>query len=563
MGSGSGRRHSLLTKFHLTLVLAVLPLVLLQQLYVVPAMRAQLHEDRVHAVRDLVEVGYGVLQAYEARTRTGELSVPEARRQATALLEGLRYAHSEYFWINDLDTRLVMHPFLPQSIGQDMTGYEDRAGKRVFVDIVALARERGEGAVEYLATRPHEQQPIPKVSYVKLFAPWGWVLGTGVYEEDVELEVARLQRRLWGVLVLGVAAAVLTGQSMARRVLRPLGSLAQAAGQVARGNLRVAVAVPSRDEVGELSQAFNAMVVDVQRMLREMGEVSRTTETDAEHIHRAADGLRLASQTQSRALQGMTSAVTAMTQELAVGAHHAQLTARNAEFNEQVAREGGAAVGATGQKMKEIARGVERSVRVVDRLTQWSEEVERAVELISDVADQTRVLAVNTSIEAMRAGDHGRGFAVVAQEVRKLAEQARSAAEHIHRLMRESQKETQAAAQHMREGRALVLEGLELSEQTGKALERIVAGAEEIQRRVRDTALAHAEQAEQGESLTLRLHALSSRADAAAADVEEITLAVEGLKAGARQLRERVMHFQLEGPSSPPAPSPESAPPRG
>ena len=558
MGSGSERRHSLLTKFHLALLLAVLPLLLLQQGLVVPAIRAQLHEDRVLAVRNLVDVGYGILQAYEARARAGELSVPEARREAAALLEGLRYSHSEYFWINNLDTRLVMHPFLPQSIGQDMTGYVDHAGKRVFVDIVALARQRGEGAVEYLATRPHEQQPIPKVSYVKLFAPWGWVLGTGVYEEDIETEVARVQRQLWAAVGLGVAVAVLAGVYMSRRMLRPMRSLVVAAGEVARGNLRVAVTVPSQDEVGELGQAFNAMVVDVQRMLREMGEVSRTTETDAEHIHRAADGLRLASQMQSRALQGMTTAVTAMTQELAVGAHHAQLTARNAEVNEQVAREGGAVVGATGEKMKEIALGVERSVRAVDRLTAWSEEVERAVELISDVADQTRVLAVNTSIEAMRAGEHGRGFEVVAQEVRKLAEQARAAAEHIQRLMKESQTETQTAAEHMREGRARVREGLALSEQTGRALERIVAGAEEIQRRVRDTARAHAEQAEQGESLTLRLHTLSSRADAAAADVAEITLAVEGLKAGARQLRERVGHFQLEGP-----PAPSAGPPPG
>ncbi len=551
MALGSGRGSSLLTKFHLALLLAVLPLLLVQQLYVVPAIRLQMHEDRVLAVRHLVEVGFGILQRYEDRARTGELSSLQARREAAALLQGLRYSSNEYYWINDLDTRLVMHPFLPQSIGQDMTSYLDKAGKPVFVDIVMLAREQGEGAVEYLATRPHDPHPIPKVSYVKLFEPWGWVLGTGVYEEDIEQEVSAMQRRLWGAVLGGMTLAVLAGLYFSRRMLQPMRSLVDAAGQVARGDLRVTVVVPSRDEVGDLGQAFNTLVTNVQRMLRDMGEVSRTTKTDAEQIHQSADALRQAAQNQSRALQNMTVSVMAMTKELAVGAHQAELTAHTAEANERMAREGGAVVGATGEKMKEIARVVERSVRAVDRLAAWSAEVEQAVELISEVADQTRVLAVNTSIEARRAGEHGRGFEVVAQEVRKLAEQARSAAERIRALMQQSQTETLSAATQMGEGRARVQEGLALSERTGKALERIVTGAEEIQQRVKATARAHAEQAEAGESLTLRIHILSAQADEAAEDVTRITQAVEDLKAGAHHLQEQVTRFQVERPPLP------------
>jgi methyl-accepting chemotaxis protein len=378
------------------------------------------------------------------------------------------------------------------------------------------------------------------------------VLGTGVYVEDIEQEVAAVQRRLWVALLSGVALAGVAGVYFSRRVLKPVRSLVDAAGRVARGDLKVTVVAPSHDEVGDLGRAFNAMVEDVQRMLREMGEVSRATETDARHIHHSAAGLRQAAQEQSRSLRSMTDAVLGMTQELAMGASQAELTARTAEANEQAAREGGAVVRGTGEKMKEIARVVERWAKTVDRLTRWSEEVEQAVELISDVADQTRVLAVNTSIEAMRAGENGKGFAVVAQEVRKLAEQARAAAERIGALMKQSQEETQAAAEQMREGHTRVHEGLELSAETGKALERIVAGAEEIQRQVKNTARAHAAQAEAGEALTLRIHALSSQADDSAQEVVQITKAVEDLEARARQLREQVTHFQVENLPSPP-----------
>ncbi|XHF14893.1 methyl-accepting chemotaxis protein [Archangium gephyra] len=246
-----------------------------------------------------------------------------------------------------------------------------------------------------------------------------------------------------------------------------------------------------------------------------------------------------------------------------MGASQAELTARTAEANEQAAREGGAVVRGTGEKMKEIAQVVERSARMVERLTEWSAEVERAVELISDVADQTRVLAVNTAIEAMRAGENGKGFAVVAQEVRNLAERARTAAERIGALMKESQTETEAAASAMKQGRLKVSEGLALSGETGKALERIVAGAEEIQRRVKDTARAHASQAETGEALTLRIHALSNQAVESAMDVEQITKAVEDLEARARQLREMVTRFQVERPSQKEKPEPTLPSPSG
>jgi methyl-accepting chemotaxis protein len=541
-----GRRRGLLTKFYLAMLLAVLPLLLLLPSYVLPALREQLYADRVRAVRQLVQAGHGILEAHEARVRAGELSLEQAQAQAAALLGSLRYSGQGYYWLNDLNTRLVMHPFLPGRIGDDMRGYRDVARKPVFVDIVSLARERGEGVVEYLATRPGSMKPIPKVSYVKLFEPWGWVLGTGVYVEDIEREVEAMQRRLGGAVGVGVVLAVLAGVYFSRRVLGPIRSLMEGARRVARGDLRVEVVAPSHDEVGELGQAFNAMVAQVRGMVRGMAEVAEATAAGSAHIHRSADGLLCSAQGQGQGLRQMADAVEGMAERAAVGAHQAELVAKAAADNGRMAREGGVVVRGTGRKMEEIARVVERSTRTVARLQASGEEVEWAVEYLQDIADQTRVLAVNTAIEAVRTGEHGKGIAVVAAEVRDLADRARTAAERIGKLMQESRQETQEAAALMREGQQRVQEGLALSAETGQALERIVSGAEEIQRRVMELARAHARHSSEGEALTLRLQGLSEQTQEAAEGVVRISHAVKDLEARARQLRALVARFRVD-----------------
>jgi len=232
-------------------------------LYVLPTIREQHHEARVRALKPVVETAYGVLETYEAQERAGALTREQAQSAAKALLEGLRHAGAEYFWVNDESTRLVMHPYLPNMVGKDMSGYRDPLGKAVFTEVVAVAKEKGEGALHDAATRANGAggtDYIPKVSYVKRFAPWGWVLGTGVYVEDIEREVAGAQRRLLLGLAVAVVLAGVVGVGFSRHVVRPVRMLADAARRVATGDLSVKVPVASEDEVGRLGEAFNTVV---------------------------------------------------------------------------------------------------------------------------------------------------------------------------------------------------------------------------------------------------------------------------------------------------------------
>ncbi|MCP3099183.1 methyl-accepting chemotaxis protein [Myxococcus sp. K15C18031901] len=538
----AGQRN-LLVKLCVAMGVVALPLLVAILAVVLPELRAQLHEDRIRGLRQAVETAYGVLQAYEARERAGELTRGQAQAQAAALLQTLRYAEVEYFWVNDLETRLVMHPHLPAMVGKDMTGYRDLRGKPVFVDIVTLARAQGQGAVAYEATRPGSPDPIPKESYVKLFQPWGWVLGTGVYVEDIDREVASVARRILVAVGGALVLAALAGVYVSRQVVRPVRSLADAARRVARGDLSVRVETTSEDEVGQLSEAFNAMVAELRDVVGALVEAAGATAADAERIRASADTLARGTREQADALQHAAEAVQDMSARVSQGAVAARAAVDAALEQGQVADTGGRAVDEASRKMGDIVEVVERSAETVTRLQESGRVTGEMLKLIQQVADETQMLALNTAIEAVRAGQHGKGFSVVAGEVRKLAERTREAAAQVQALQDRSDADTTLAATLMRQGTVQVHEGLTLSSTAGEALARLLAGTKTMGERVGTLAEENTRQSASGENIAGRIQVLSLRSTEAVAGVEQIARSVEDLRARASRLRELAARF--------------------
>jgi methyl-accepting chemotaxis protein len=530
------RSHSLLTKLYIAMGLVALPLLLLQPLYVLPAIRAQLSAERERAMRQLVEMAYGVLETNEARVRAGELTMAQAQTQAAQLLQQLRYEGSEYFWVNDLSTRLVMHPHLPSMLGMDLTSYRDAAGKAVFVDIVKLAREQGEGFISYLATRPGETTPLPKESYVKLFAPWGWVVGTGTYMEDVDREISAFQTQLWVSAGVALVLTLLVGAAFSRVVVRPVRELAAAAHRVEKGDLSVTVPVHSQDEVGKLGQAFNTMLQGVRELVKGLATVAVSTAADADTIRRFADNLSRSTREQSDQLQQLAESVQQMSRGLSQEAEQALTAADSAAANGHMAEEGGSVVRAASRKISELVEVVQKSEERVVRLQASGTVVAQMLQLIQDVANETSVLAVNTAIEAARAGEHGKGFGVVASEVRKLADRSRSAVEQIEHLLKKNQEDISVAAALMRDGTTKVEEGMSLSSEAGETLSRIVNGAREIHIRVGQLALDSTRQSNSGARIAERIQSISNNSLGAVTGVEQIAQSVVDLHRQAQQL---------------------------
>ena len=168
------------------------------------------HRDDLYAAkalktRHVVESAGGILRHFHDLEQAG-LPREQAQLQASAVMRRLRYNGEDYFWLEDLDTRLVMHPNASLE-GKRMSGTRDADGKQIFDEMVELAKRDGAGLMHYRWPRPGSEQPLEKVSYVELFEPWGWIIGSGIYVDDVEAEF-RSQALHALLLLLGIVLLV-------------------------------------------------------------------------------------------------------------------------------------------------------------------------------------------------------------------------------------------------------------------------------------------------------------------------------------------------------------------
>jgi methyl-accepting chemotaxis protein len=145
-----------------------------------------------------LDIAYTLIAAYDHKVTLKEITREQAQKNALSLIEQLRYRDNDYFWINDLEPKMLMHPNFPELDGKNLSNDKDPTGKYLFVEMVNICKEKGEGFVTYMWPKPGATKPVPKLSYVKVFKPWGWIVGSGIYFDDVQVEITRMK---WNIIV--------------------------------------------------------------------------------------------------------------------------------------------------------------------------------------------------------------------------------------------------------------------------------------------------------------------------------------------------------------------------
>ena len=165
----------------------------------IPAFEKTILDRKREMIRELTNSAWSVLVELEAEEKAGKLSQSEAQQRAIDRIQFLRYGSEskDYFWISDMAPRMVVHPYRPELNGQSLSDYQDPTGKKLFIEFVNVVKEKQEGYVDYMwQWKDDETRIVPKLSFVKGFAPWGWIIGTGIYIEDVKEEIAKISHRL-------------------------------------------------------------------------------------------------------------------------------------------------------------------------------------------------------------------------------------------------------------------------------------------------------------------------------------------------------------------------------
>jgi len=243
-------------------------------------------DQRRYELTNLVASALSIVDSEYAASQSGRLSVESAQADALQKLAAMRYGNGDYFWINDLQSRMVMHPIKPELNGRDLSDFKDPTGKRLFVEMTDVARASGAGFVSYQWPKPGAAAPQPKLSYVAAFKPWGWLIGTGVYVDDLDALFLN-QLKTQGALLLAVIAfCAAVSFAMGGRLARPIVAMSAAMERLAEGELDVAIEVDARarelDRMARAVQVFKRNAIEQRRLEAEAAANRASAEAERE-----------------------------------------------------------------------------------------------------------------------------------------------------------------------------------------------------------------------------------------------------------------------------------------
>jgi methyl-accepting chemotaxis protein len=450
-------------------MLLVLGLLMLRQLH------GDLYQAKAEKTRHVVQTAAGVLAYYQGLEAAGTLSREAAQQQALLVVRGLRYDQNDYFWINDLQPKMIMHPANPKLDGQDLSAIRDPDGFAVFNEMVKLAREQGAGPVDYRWPQPGASEPVAKTSYIQLFKPWGWVIGSGVYIDDVQAEFAR-QLRDASLVGIGIALLMaLVVMLIARSIARPLQEAVQAMGNIASGesDLTRRLDTHGRDEITHLGEHFNRFNGKLQGVVGQLQGAAHALAESAGHVGDNAGAAQVRSTQQSLQMDQVATAINEVSYAVHDVAKHAEQAASEMRSAQQQVGHGQQAIHGSLQQIDRLSATIEQAVQVIRELANHSTKIGGVLEVIRAIAEQTNLLALNAAIEAARAGEQGRGFAVVADEVRLLAQRTAQSTAEIQTMIEHLQGQSEAAVKAIDTSSEASRQTVEQAREAGTSLDAI------------------------------------------------------------------------------------------
>ena len=507
-------------------------------------LKESLVREKELKTRELVETASGILGYYDNLAKTGKITVDTAKAEAMTAVGTLRYDNQEYFWINDLQCKMIMHPIKPELDGKDLSDFKDPNGKRIFSEFTDLVKKSGSGFVRYMWPKPNHTEPMEKLSYVQGFEPWGWVVGSGIYIDDVNAVIWQKLGKLLPCVVL-IMALILLSWKIASNITGTVKVLSIDAEKIASGDLSVEVDYHAQDEIGLLADSFRRMIANLKSLIGKISQSSELVATAATQLSSASEQIATGAEQVAAQAGIVTTASEEMSQTSSEIARNCGIAAGESESAKDTAHVGSGVVDGTISVMHRIAEKVKESSKTVESLGSRSDQIGAIIGTIEDIADQTNLLALNAAIEAARAGEHGRGFAVVADEVRALAERTTKATSEIGAMIRAIQHETKGAVDAMEERVREVEAGTAEAAKSGEALEEIQKRINAVTMQVTQIATAAEEQTNTIGDITSNIQQITEVMYETAKEAKESSTSASQLNTLANELHQLTGQFRI------------------
>jgi methyl-accepting chemotaxis protein len=514
---------------------------------VLSGLKQSILEEKRLSTLYLSQVAVAVVNNYHSKVASGELDEAKAKQLALAELKSIRYKENDYYFVIDQQVTMLMHPFRPDLDGKDVADFKDKQGEPLFQNMADGVVDDGSHSVFYNWPKPGTTEEVPKVSHVELFKPWGWIVGTGIYIDDVEASFYEVAIQL-AVLVLFVVGLMLAlSWYVTRSVVKPMTDVVAAMQDIASGDgdLTVKLSYDGKDELAALATAFNLFVGKIRQLITSVGVTSVEVSESALDVARISQQISKESVQQQQETDMVATAITQMSSAIAEVAQSAEQANHETGQVETLVQQGMKLMKASVQSIHTQSQTIEQSSVVASSLYSSSLNISHVLNIINKLADQTNLLALNAAIEAARAGEHGRGFSVVADEVRTLAHQTQKSTQEISGIIAELQQGTQQMTAAVQESKTAAELNINLAAQVQQALTDIANSIAQISDMNAHIATAAEQQSAVAGEVDQNVHTISQLVHQTAGAIKGSDQSTQRLTQLSRDLKDLVKQFKV------------------
>lgn len=519
-------------------------------------MEIQMRLNYDENIKSQVEIVISQLDGLANQMNAGVITKSEAELIASDMIRNAKYGENGYFWVDTVEGDNVVLLGNKDVEGTNRWELEDHYGTKMVQNFVDLVQREGAGYSEYYFPKPGETEPLAKRAYVKLYEPFGWVLGTGNYTDDIDLkiqaerdlvatEVRNAFLMLGVVLLISIGAGLLYTYFSSARISKPILSLAEVLNKTADLDIKnddsYDYLLKYKDETGTITRAVGNLRVTLRDMIQQM-------KVDATQLDEAAVGLAQVVGSGREGIDSVTHTVTDFAGGAAEQAEDAQSASEKmiglAQAIEKTVEGAGKLKLYTQEVTKSNTEGLKQLTALNERFEVTSKTNEQLNENVSNltiksslivqitstiyqIAEQTNLLALNAAIEAARAGEAGRGFAVVADEIRKLAEETSKSTTQIDSIIKEILDEINKTQGNMESSTAAIVDSNEVLKLVQQAFDTIKSSMDQTLGQLESITESIHVVSEDKDEVTSSIHGISAITEENAAAAEEIAATMD------------------------------------